>query len=78
MNCQIPTLLADSACFQCLSESEAMLAQIALLRRWAAVVAPGADLSPSALVQAGRAFSGLDENGMRLASVGLLCRISGL
>jgi hypothetical protein len=76
MACDPNTLLGQATCFQCLSPAQMRLAQIALLRRWALVVSPGTDTSPSALLAAGEPYSGLSPAQARMTIIALLCHIS--
>lgn len=79
MACVPSTLVANAKAFAGLDDRQMSLAMIGLLRQWAATANPGADLSPAALVDRAKQFSGLvgSPQDAQLVIVQLLCNIRG-
>ena len=79
MACIPSTLVAQAKAFAGLDNRQMSLAMIALLLQWAATASPGADLSPSALIQRAKQFSGLvgSTRDAQLVIIQLLCNIKG-
>ncbi len=69
--CDPAALLADGACFSCLTEKELDIAIAELLRQWA-----GSTATPEELLEAGACFECLETKQLEIAQAQLLCDIN--